>query len=164
MKTILVGLGNPILGDDGVGWKVVEEVAACYAENGGGPDRGSPPPEFERLSLGGLSLMERLIGYDRAILVDAITTGQHPPGTVYWFTMDALPARAAGHTTSAHDATLPEAFAMGRAMGASLPGEVLIVGVEAEITYDFSDQLSPAVAAAVPQAVETVLGLLAPSP
>lgn len=163
MRTIIVGLGNPILGDDGVGWKVVE-AAADRIENSR-PENGSPLPDFEQLGLGGLSLMERLIGYDRAILVDAITTGQHPVGTVYWFNLDALPARSTtGHTTSAHDATLTEAFAMGRAMGASLPQEVMIVGIEAEITYDFSDQLSPPVAAAVPEAVDTLFELLTMPP
>ncbi|HMZ07522.1 MAG TPA: hydrogenase maturation protease, partial [Anaerolineales bacterium] len=64
MKTLIVGLGNPILGDDGVGWKVVEEIKKQTPSSQGDVD-------VICLSLGGLALMEHLIGYQRAILVDS---------------------------------------------------------------------------------------------
>ena len=63
MKTLIVGLGNPILGDDGIGWKVAEEMEKHLTEGA--------PVEVMCLSLGGISLMEHLIGYDHVILVDA---------------------------------------------------------------------------------------------
>ena len=146
MKTLVVGLGNPILGDDGVGWRVADEVRQRLLL---AARRGQSAIEVDSLALGGLSLMERLIGYDRAIIVDAVSTGQ-PPGTVSRFRLDDLPDFSTAHTSAAHDTSLQTALRVGRTMGAHLPGEVLIVRVEAQSVYDFSEILSPPVAEAVP--------------
>lgn len=148
-KMLVVGLGNPILGDDGVGWRVAEAVRALR-----------PSLEVECLSLGGLSLMERLVGYDRAIIIDAIHTGHGRIGTVTTFPLSDLPDRSAGHTTAVHDLSLPTALALGRQMGAQLPEAITIVGIEAERVYDFSEELSTAVQEAIPVAVTAVLNLL----
>jgi hydrogenase maturation protease len=166
-KTILViGLGNPILGDDGVGWRVAEAVAQSIGHQATSPDggMGGLSIEVDCLAIGGLGLMERMIGYRRAILVDAINSHAHPSGTVSVFPIEALPNRAAGHLFSSHDTTLQNALALGRTMGADLPSEILIVAVEAENVYDFGEELSPAVSAAVPKATQAVLELLGPNP
>ncbi|HNH78021.1 MAG TPA: hydrogenase maturation protease, partial [Anaerolineales bacterium] len=80
MKTLVVGLGNPILGDDGVGWKVAEEVRAQLSEAGLDVD-------VECLSLGGISLMEHLIGYSRVILVDSFALDE-PIGSILILKLD----------------------------------------------------------------------------
>jgi hydrogenase maturation protease len=158
MKTIVIGLGNPILGDDGIGWRVVEQVTE---EMEAGPQNGnSETIETECLAVGGLTLMEHLIGYERAILVDAITTGKVPDGTVRSFPIEALPNLAIGHFSSAHDTTLQNAIDMGRRMGAQLPEEIEIVAIEAQQIYDFSEELSAPVSNALPKAVKTVKELL----
>ena len=183
MKTLIIGLGNPILGDDGVGWRVAEEVAQRLPSpptpaplrppiselrnggNEGGEEgrRGEGEVEVDTASLGGLSLMERLTGYERVILIDAIFTGQKPVGTVSQFALSDLPDLTAGHSASAHDTSLRNALTVGRKMNVPLPkdDDVFIVAIEAERVYDFTEELSPAVAAAVPQAIETVLHLIA---
>jgi hydrogenase maturation protease len=170
MKTLVVGLGNPILGDDGVGWRVAEEVQRRL-EIGDWTRRAAisnlksqisnPKSEIEVdcSALGGLSLMERLVGYDRVILVDAVTLGALP-GTVTCFDLAALPDRSAAHLTAAHDTSLQNALRLGRLMGAQLPAEVKVVGVEAERLFEFSEDLTPAVATAVPEAARLVLDLL----
>ena len=153
MKTIVIGLGNPILGDDGVGWRVAEEISGlgfCKSNS----------VVVDCLSVGGLTLMECLVGYNRAILVDALQTGLHPPGTVIQMQLDDLPDLVAGHMASAHDAKLKTALQLGREMGLQLPDQVLIVGIEAQRVFDFSEKLSPIVMAAVPQAVQLVSELL----
>ena len=161
MQTLIIGLGNPILGDDGVGWVVAERVRAVLSD----PKASIANPqsiEVEFASLGGLSLMERLTDAERVILVDAIFTGTHPIGTVSRFLLDDLPDLSAGHSTSAHDTSLRNALQVGRDMHVPLPEDenVIIVTVEAEAVYDFSQELSPAVAAAVPLALNEVLQLL----
>jgi hydrogenase maturation protease len=148
-KTLVVGLGNPILGDDGVGWRVAQAVQTAV-----------PQAKVEYLALGGLSLMERLIGYDRVIIVDSIQTENGRIGEVSTFPLQALPDLSAGHTTAVHDTSLQTALALGRQMGAHLPDNIMIVGIEAVRVYDFSDELTPEVEAAVPQAVTAVLALL----
>ena len=147
--TLLLGLGNPLLGDDGVGWKVVEKVKG-YA-----PDH----TEFDFLSVGGLALMERLIGYDRAILVDSIQTGS-PVGTVVCLPLEDLPNPSAGHTTSAHDTSLQTALKLGASLGVKLPPTVFVIGIQAQKVYDFSEELTPPVAGAIPEAVQLILNIL----
>ncbi|MDP2995286.1 MAG: hydrogenase maturation protease [Anaerolineales bacterium] len=154
MKTLVIGLGNPILGDDGVGWRVVEEIDRQTAT--------WPEVEVDCVSLGGLSLMERLTGCERVILVDSIFTGEKPIGTVSQFALSDIPDLTAGHSASAHDTSLHNALNVGRSMDIPLPRDedVLIVAIEAENVYDFSETLSPPVEAAVLQAVGAVLQLI----
>jgi hydrogenase maturation protease len=152
VKTIIIGLGNPILGDDGVGWQVAKHVEQQIGQ--------TSPFEVDCLAIGGISLMERLIGYERAILIDAIVTHKYQLGTVLSFPLEELPSRSTGHLGSAHDATLQDALRVGRLMGAQLPDQIIIVAVESQNVYDFSEELSESVAAAVPKAVQMVMDLL----
>jgi hydrogenase maturation protease len=152
--TLVVGLGNPLLGDDGLGWRAAEQIQSQA-------ERAGCPVEVDCLAVGGLSLMERLIGYQHVILIDAISTGRLPVGSIHRLTLDDLPDLAAGHLSSAHDTTLPTAFRVGRALGMPLPDDVAIVAVEAVMTFDFTEELTPPVAAAVPQVVRLVIEMLA---
>ena len=167
-KILVIGLGNPILGDDGIGWHVVQAIQARLQTESNAPDEqhslhklltsiteGSL--EFDCLSLGGLALMERLVGYTHALIIDAITTHNYPAGEVCSFPLQALPRLAMGHLASAHDTSLQNALQMGEMMGAELPKEITIVGIEAQAVYDFSEQLSEPVAAAIPKASQLVL-------
>jgi hydrogenase maturation protease len=166
MQTLIVGLGNPILGDDGVGWKIAEQVASSLPVPALAhlpADPGFPEEQVvhvECLGLGGLSLMEHLVGYDRAILVDSILTGENPIGTVTCFPLEELPDLAAGHLSSTHDTTLQNALGVGQAMGAKLPELIFVVAIEAQRVYDFSEELTPAVAASIPIAVQMVMELI----
>jgi hydrogenase maturation protease len=180
--TLVLGLGNPILGDDGVGWRVVEAAQEAWqrrtdegrattpAPTCGGrrcgddePDsssviRPSSSVEFDFVSLGGLALMERLVGRDRAILVDAIQTRAGVPGAIYRLTLDDLPTL---HADAIHDASLKAALAVGQQLGARLPQEIIVIGIEAVNLWDFSESLSSQVTASVPRAAEMVLDELA---
>ena len=75
MKTLIIGLGNPLVTDDSVGLRVVEELRPLLADR--------PDVEVSEDYWGGLRLMERMIGFDRAIVIDAIQTGarRHDPPT-----------------------------------------------------------------------------------
>jgi hydrogenase maturation protease len=154
-KTLIIGLGNPILGDDGVGWRAVEafrdKSASLLADQ---------PVEINFLSVGGLSLMERMVGYEFTILVDAALTGNHPIGFVSFSPLELLPKFTQGHLSSSHDTTLQNALAVGRKLGASLPNEIWVITIEAENTYEFSEKLSPPVERAIPQVAEIINHLL----
>jgi hydrogenase maturation protease len=151
MKTLVVGLGNPILGDDGVGWKVAEEIEQHLPHD--------QAIVVDRLSLGGISLMEHLIGYDRTILIDAFA-GEDGLGSIHVMKLGDLPNYSAFHISSAHDTSLQNAIEMGRSLGAYLPEDITVVGIVTHRIYDFSEDLSPPVAEAIPQTVKIVLGLL----
>ena len=158
MKSIVIGLGNPILGDDGVGWKVAEEVQKQLTSLPFPKGEGMQI-DVEFLSLGGISLMEHLIGYERAILIDALACDQEP-GTVITSKLSEMSDYSAFHTTSTHDTSLQNAIKLGTAMGADLPAQVIVVGIATHPVYDFSEELSLPVAQAISKAAQIVIELL----
>jgi len=161
-STLIIGLGNPILGDDSVGWKVVEELSTQFGVPLGKEFQmlNVKRLTFDCASLGGLSLMERMLGYERVILIDSLETGQNPVGTVRVFPLDSLTDPTAGHSASAHDTTLMTALKTAKAMGLSVPISVDFVAIEAKNVYDFTEELSPPVAIAVSVANTAVLQFL----
>ncbi|MCZ7542103.1 MAG: hydrogenase maturation protease [Anaerolineae bacterium] len=150
-KTLVIGLGNPILTDDAAGIKVARAL------------RAGPLPagvDVAELSVGGLALMEAMVGYERAVLIDAIKTRGGAPGQVYTLALDDLPGTL--NTASAHDVNLATALATGRRLGAPLPedADIHIIAIEAEDVLTFGEQCTPAVEAAIPVAARRVLALL----
>jgi len=157
MKTLVVGLGNPILGDYGVGWKIAEEVKKQLPQDSA--------VDVVCLSLGGVGLMEHLINYQRAILVDAFPWSEsETSGSILIMKLSDLPHYTAFHTPGTHDTPLQNALEAGRAMGASLPEIVDVVGIATHRIQDFSEQLSPPVAEAVSFAARIVVDLLKQPP
>lgn len=156
-KTLIIGLGNPILGDDGVGWAVAQEVEKQLSTA-----HCPQSTAVECLALAGISLMEQMVGYGRVILVDSLNTGKYAQGEVVTFSLDSLEDLLHGHSASAHDLSLKGALKLGRSMGANLPRDedIQIVAIEAAHVYDFTEELTPEIAAAVPVAVQKVLDLL----
>ena len=154
-KTLVLGLGNPILTDDGVGIQVVRAAAA----------RRSPTDSvtFAEASVGGLRLLDFLAGYDRVVMVDAIQSHDGQPGEIYRLGPGDLPVSI--HSGSTHDLSLPEALTLGRRLGMALPEDqgIVILAVEVEDILTFGDSCTPAIIAAIPRAVEAVLAQLDPS-
>jgi hydrogenase maturation protease len=152
-RTLVIGLGNPVVSDDSVGLRVAAALTPLLADR--------PDVEVSEDYWGGLRLMERMIGFDRAGVIDAIVSGA-PPGTIHRLNPADVPTQ---RSASAHDVNLPTALAFGRQTGAHLPPdhEILLVGIEALDILTFGEQLTPAVEAAIPRAVETVMAMLARS-
>jgi hydrogenase maturation protease len=98
------------------------------------------------------------------ILVDSMETGYSPVGSVQTFPLASLSDPMAGHSASAHDTSLVTALKTAESIGADIPKRVDVVAVEAQNVYDFSEELSTPVAAAVPAAVQAVLDLLQGAP
>ena len=151
MTTLILGLGNPLLTDDSVGLHVVRRLRGQIADR--------PGVELDEDYCGGLRLMERMIGFDRVILVDAICSGGEP-GAVCVLTLRDLPTR---HSGSSHDADLLTAMALGRQAGAPLPSDknVRLVAIEAADVMTFGEECSLSVQSAIGKAAEAVLTLLA---
>ncbi|MEA1977723.1 MAG: hydrogenase maturation protease [Chloroflexota bacterium] len=151
MKTLVLGLGNPILRDDSVGLRVAQEVDRLIPT--------SPDIEVGLDYWGGLRLMERMIGFDRAIIIDAICTGASPPGTLHLLNPDDIPTQ---RSASAHDVNLSTALEFGYTAGAHLPAveDILLIGIEAADVQTFDEALSPEVEDALPAAVEAVMTAL----
>ena len=153
MDTLILGLGNPILSDDGVGVRVAEAVQAALP-----PDA---PVETDEACVGGLELLERLLGYRRVFLIDALHPGSGRPGEIHRLSLNDLRAISpTQHSASAHDTSLVTAWDMARRMDLPLPDEVVIYAIEVENISDFGEELTPMVAQAVPQVVQAILEAL----
>ncbi len=177
MKTLVLGLGNPILTDDGVGVRVAEAVLSALNGEQTGQQFGgwgsaapflcSAPQahkiDVQEVSVGGLTLMETMLGYDQVILVDAFEQEGMAPGTIQRMTLDDLrTVSPTQHSASPHDASLVTAFDLGQRMGLPLPAasQIVIFAIGVENVLDFGDQPTPAVAAAIPVVASAVLAEL----
>ncbi|NCC34256.1 MAG: hydrogenase maturation protease [Chloroflexia bacterium] len=160
MATLVLGLGNPILTDDAVGIRAAEAVQAALVQR----DDALPLAEVATASVGGLALMEAMIGYDRVVLIDAFCCREPSPGRIHRLTLEDLAAnRATVHSASSHDTRFETALALGRQMGFALPNEIIIYAIEVTNVVDFSEQITPAVARAIPQTIHAILSELLPS-
>jgi hydrogenase maturation protease len=150
MRTLVLGLGNPILTDDGVGVRVAEAVRAALPP--------ASPVEISEMSVGGLRLMERMLGYDRVILVDALQPDKGHPGTFRRLSYADLQASSpTQHCACAHDTSVVTAVEAARRMGFPVPCEIVIYGVAVGDVLSFGEEPTPAVAAAIPQVAAAVL-------
>jgi hydrogenase maturation protease len=144
MKTLLLGLGNPILSDDSVGIRLAREIGASLAGE----------PELDVLSectAGWLDLLEVLAGYQRLIVLDSIRTSGGIPGR--WHRFDARSLRKTRHLSGIHDANFATALELGRRMKESLPPdeEIHLFAVEIEEGGTFGEFLSPLLVEAYPR-------------
>lgn len=150
MKTLVLGLGNPLLRDDSIGLRVAQELRDQF--------EGDPDVEVGEDYWGGLRLMERMIGFDRVIIIDAILTNTEP-GTIHLLSLDDIPTQ---RSASAHDVNLPTALEFGRQVGAVLPpaSKITLIGIEAADVQTFDETLTPELERALPHAVEAVLSAM----
>ena len=147
MKTIILGVGNQILGDDGVGTHVVNELKKQL---------NNPNITIDEAITGGMNLLELLLGYDKAIIVDAVKTEDGENGEVKRIPLGDFSTM---HSCNPHDVSLIEAIEMAKKMGEDrIPREIIVIGVMMkEIPCEFGEKLSNKIAAAVPKAVDMAL-------
>ncbi len=150
MKKVVLGIGNPIIGDDGVAFHVIEAL------------QENPPPGDVTLTandVSGLAILDLIADYDEAIIIDAIQTVNGVPGEIYRLKVDDF--RVTKHTISPHDVDLPTALEIGKILKINLPSRISIIAIEIPDAYEFSTVLSDAVSAAVKPAVQMAREILA---
>jgi hydrogenase maturation protease len=147
METIIIGIGNPLLTDDSVGIKVVRSLGKkLHAQ------KDVVAREF---CAGGIRLMEELVGYGRAIIIDAMVSSAAEPGSVSNLELSELTKTR--NTYSTHDASLAEALELGRLLGLRLPDDIKIWAIEAGDVKTYSEKLTEQVQAAVPKVVQDII-------
>lgn len=145
MKILVLGLGNPILADDGVGIYIAREL-----------QKRSLPKEVvvEESSLSGFYLMDLLLGYDKAIIIDSVKTKGGKVGEIYSFKPEVFDRSV--HLTSVHQTNLATAMKFGKQIGLKVPKEIIIFAVEIADNQTFSEECTPLVQKAIPRAVRLV--------
>ncbi len=151
--TLVVGLGNPILTDDAVGWRVVEVLETML-----GPFKSSV--DLVQACVGGLSLAEMMVGYQHVVVVDAMMSGKYAVGTVKHLPLTDLSSTL--NVASTHDTNLVTALDALRQYGAMLPANdaIHVIAIESRDVWTFAEQCSPEVEASVPEAAGHVLRVL----
>ena len=144
MKTVIVGLGNDLLGDDGFGIFVARLI------------RPQAPPyvTVTETSVHGIALLDFLVGYDRAIIIDILCTGQAAPGTVFELSPDDF---RPVHGPSPHYTGLPELISLGRQLPVKFPEDVRVLAVEAACCTTLGCPLTKPVAGAAKTVVARAL-------
>ena len=142
---LILGLGNPLLGDEGIGVRVVEELKGLEL-----PD-GVTVVEGGTAGLGLIGLME---GYQRVIIVDAADMGR-PPGRVVRFTPSEAQLKTAEAPLSLHEIGLGEVLALAKALEVA-PAELVIIGIQPS-RVEGGVGLSPEVEGAIPQIIRIIL-------
>jgi hydrogenase maturation protease len=148
-RTLVLGLGNPILSDDGIGCHVALALKEKLKE---------PDIDVMEASIAGLDFLDLLARYDRAIIIDAIQTGEGTPGQIYRFEPDMLANTS--HAASTHDVNLATALDLGKRLGLALPQKIDVLAIEVADTDRFSEECTPEVAAVIPDCIEMVIKAL----
>ena len=148
-KTVILGLGNAMMSDDGIGLIIVQKLAEQVH---------APDLEFKVSEKVGLNLIELLLGYDRAIIIDSIITGERAPGEIIECSLDDLPSSP--RLRCPHDADFKSAVELARRTGLKMPEKILILGVEAVDIFNFTPDLSPQLAERMPEIVAEISTLI----
>jgi len=148
MNIALVGIGQPLRGDDGIGPEAVRQWSRQHAQSA-----SDPSVQIVIAETPGLELLELMRDADAVILVDAAQSGD-PAGTVRVRT--SLPE--AGSTPAektAHGFGVAEAIALARKIGARLPAHIVFIGVEGS-RWELGEDLSDPVRRAIPEAAREI--------
>jgi hydrogenase maturation protease len=147
--TVVIGLGNPLMGDDGLGLVALERLRAGYAI----------PPEVELIDGGtwGMNLLPVIEDAERVILIDAIDVGA-APGTPVRLERARLP-RYLATKISPHQVDLRDVLGLAELRG-TLPADTVAVGLQPD-RVAFGNGLSAALRCRIDDLVGSVVRELA---
>jgi len=146
LKTVIIGIGSLLRGDDAVGIRIAEAI-----------EQEALPPDVKVVTTtaAGLALLDLLTGHDRALIIDAIQTRHGKPGEIYRLGLEDIPAPL--HSFTVHDVSLGSALDIGRKMGLALPAETVIFAVEVADVTPLRESCTPEVEGTITKVVSLVL-------
>ena len=148
--TLLLGLGNDILGDDAVGLRIARELGRRLP-----PDGDAEAVESCEM---GLSLLDLMVGYKKLVLVDSVKSGRAPVGTIHDLPVtdiEILPLM------SPHFFGIGEILSLGRQLALPMPQDVRVCAIEVEDPFTVRDTMTPALETEFPRLVEAILKTVA---
>jgi hydrogenase maturation protease len=146
-RTAVLALGNDILGDDGVGLLAARALRREIDEE----------VDIIESAEAGFAMLELLTGYDRALILDAVVTGKHAPGTILSFGAEDFRTVVA---PSPHYAGIPEVLALAERLGVPFPKQLSILAMEVQDPCSIRESLTVPVRVALPDLVERACGVL----
>jgi hydrogenase maturation protease len=153
VKTLIIGIGNPLLGDDGIGVHIARRLSGLIEDEN---------VDVVDTNMGGLNLLDFILGYDKLIVIDAIMTGQDQVGEIYRLG----PGEMGGPfytAASPHHFNLPATIELGRRLFPSeMPKEVVVYAVGAREVAQISEEITDRVRKAIPGVTSLVLEEIKP--
>ncbi len=138
-KLSILGLGNDILGDDGIGLIAARELKKQFKHS---------PVDVVETTLAGFELLDMLQGYEKVLILDAVVTKKHQAGTVLELSPEQFKHATA---ISPHYGGLPEILKLAEYLKVKFPTEIRILAVEIEPPYDLREGLNPVIKDALPK-------------
>jgi hydrogenase maturation protease len=143
MKTLVLGLGNPILSDDAVGIRIAQ-----------GLGQKTSIQDVVGTSEAGIALLDYAVGYDKLVTIDSIMTEKGKPGELYKLGLEDL--RPGLNLSSSHGVDIATAFTLGERFGYPMPKQVTIYAVEIADNTTFGEKCTQEVEEKIPFIVRQI--------
>ncbi len=121
-ETIVLGLGNPLMGDEGIGIKLIEMLQSASGD--------FPEADFVDAGTGGMSLLHLIAGRKKAVIIDCALMGE-TPGTIKQFTPDQVKTVKQLTHLSLHEVDIIKVIDLARQLD-DCPEEIIFFGIEPE--------------------------------
>ncbi len=146
---LILGMGNDILTDDGIGIKITKVLEKKFPY---------PNIVYDTLSLGGLEIIEYIKDFKTVIIIDAIKTLNGIPGTVYQFVPEDF--KETLHLSNIHDISFLTSLKLAKKLDIKTPENVHIIAIEILEDMVFSDDFTPQIQEKYPEILEEVTGIV----
>lgn len=145
-KILLLGIGNPLLTDDGIGIVAAREIAR----------RGIPGVDVEEATASGIEVMEMMLDYEKVVVADAIFRPEHEPGEIMRLKEEDFSHTV--HGSSPHGVNISTAIALGRQTSPErMPREIVFWAMQAEDISTFGESQTEKVAEKMPQFIDAIV-------
>ena len=148
MRTLVLGIGNTILGDDGIGVHVARELARRIDDEN---------IDIKDTSIDSLNLLDWFIGYDRMIVIDAIITEDEKVGEIYRLQPENIRCPSSPFV-SPHHANLTSTLEMGKSLFPSeMPEEIIVYAITTHEAFEVTEEMTEKVKKSIPEVVTLIL-------
>ena len=148
-KILILGIGNEVLRDDGIGPRIVKDIRSrIQAEN----------VDCKFAVLGGMETIEMMKGYNEVVIIDAIFTEGGIPGTVYYSSFPTH--KKTLHLSNAHDISFDMSVKLAQKLGIPVPSKISIIAVEIFEDREFGEELTKPLAESYDDILSSVIDML----
>ena len=145
-KVLLLGIGNPLLTDDGLGIIAARDIS----------EKKLTGVDFEEATASGIEVMEMMLDYEKVVVVDAIRWPDHEPGEV--MRLEEKDFSHTVHGSSPHGVNISTAIALGRQTSRDrMPKEIVFYAMQAEDVSTFSEKMTQKVKENLPKLIALVV-------
>ena len=150
MKILILGVGNLLKGDDGVGLHIADLLRK--------EELGDTIHIKDGVS--GIDILGEIAGYEKVIIIDAIKTGGQP-GNICTFSLDEFKKQEPEQSFSSHNLNLPLLIQLGEKIyPGKIPGDIMVIAIEADDISTLSETCTPEVEKAIPKVIAMIKKLL----